>query len=196
MNPPDLSSDTNPTSGAVQTGTAGAFEEVGAATPTGKGAPRRQGKRRGKRGRRGARPVKARGPAEPEARAAAAAAELAERAGAAPGAEGEPGGELAPEGGGLDLAAVAGEAAPVFRLAFKALALALRKRSPRAAESFYASASARGDALTATVGLRLAERFGGKLSIVAVVAELVEPFADDAWARPAAAPAAGVGDAK
>lgn len=155
-------------------------------------AKRRGRKRKAKRAARRVRP------AEPDARAAAAAADgeslgftppaAALEGGAEPAAEleggAEPAGELegpaALEGEALE--ALAAESAPVFRVLGKAAALALRARGyATAAASFYEGAPMRGEALAATVGVRLARVLGGKLAIAAIVAELLEPFADDRW---------------
>jgi hypothetical protein len=64
----------------------------------------------------------------------------------------------------------------------KGLALAIRGRFPTAAESVYENAPIRSEALAGTLGLRLAARLGMKLSILAMLAEIAEPFLADRWA--------------
>lgn len=147
-------------------------------------APKRRGKPKRRKARRPARRVAA---AEPDARAAAAQEDGAALGLVPPADAGDDQAEVEqaePAPAPADLDALASQAAPVFRVASKAVALVLRARKyPTAAASFYDGAGLRGEALSATVGLRLAGALGAKLTIAAILAELVEPFADDAWKR-------------
>lgn len=170
---------------ATLTGETGADVNTGGPNPADSDpAPKRRGKAKRRKARRPARRVAA---AEPDARAAAAQEDGAALGLVPPADAGDHQDELEetePAPAPADLDALASQAAPVFRVASKAVALVLRARKyPTAAASFYDGAGLRGEALSATVGLRLAGALGAKLTIAAILAELVEPFADDAWKR-------------
>jgi hypothetical protein len=156
-----------------------------AATSAGGGTGARR-RRKGKVRRRARRVT----PADPCARAAKAAAALADLEPAAePAAEETPapdagngdtsGDEPVPSFDPAELAAAC--AAPVFRVALKGAALALRGRFPAAAADFYGKAQERADALEPTLGVRVAAALGMKLPILAVIAEIAEPFLADRW---------------